>query len=114
MSRRLPTIHRITDHDAGPYRMERMDLEFSNGERRQFERLRGRGHGAVAVVPLLDADTVLARVTAAAAHRTAAIDALLTARDELRSVRRDVVRLLGTAGEPSRETTTTREGAPVG
>ena len=50
---RLPVIHRVTEHDAGPYRMERLDLEFSNGERRRYERLHGRGHGAVAVVPML-------------------------------------------------------------
>ena len=66
----LPTIHRITEHDAGPYRMERLDLEFSNGERRQFERLHGRGHGAVIVVPMLDAETVLlVREYAAGFHR---------------------------------------------
>lgn len=66
----LPTIHRVTEHDAGPYRMERLDLEFSNGERRQFERLHGRGHGAVIVVPMLDADTVLlVREYAAGFHR---------------------------------------------
>ncbi|HJT98707.1 MAG TPA: ADP compounds hydrolase NudE [Rhodanobacteraceae bacterium] len=59
MTRRLPTIHGITEHDAGPYRMERLDLEFGNGERRSYERLHGRGHGAVAVVPMLDDDTVL-------------------------------------------------------
>lgn len=70
MTRRLPTIHRVTEHDAGPYRMERLDLEFSNGERRQFQRLHGRGHGAVIVVPLLDADTVLlVREYAAGVHR---------------------------------------------
>ena len=70
MSRRLPTIHGITEHDAGPYRMERLDLEFSNGERRKYERLHGRGHGAVAVVPMLDADTVLlVREYAAGVHR---------------------------------------------
>ena len=70
MSRRLPTIHGITEHDAGPYRMERLDLEFSNGERRKYERLHGRGHGAVAVVPMLDADTVLlVREYAADVHR---------------------------------------------
>lgn len=70
MTRRLPTIHGITEHDAGPYRMERMDLEFSNGERRKYERLHGRGHGAVAVVPMLDADTVLlVREYAAGVHR---------------------------------------------
>ncbi|RZA20134.1 MAG: ADP compounds hydrolase NudE [Lysobacteraceae bacterium] len=70
MSRRLPTIHGITEHDAGPYRMERLDLEFSNGERRRYERLHGRGHGAVAVVPMLDDDTVLlVREYAAGVHR---------------------------------------------
>ena len=70
MSRRLPIIHGITEHDAGPYRMERVDLEFANGERRRFERLHGRGHGAVAVVPMLDDDTVLLiREYAAGLHR---------------------------------------------
>lgn len=70
MSRPLPTIHGITEHDAGPYRMERLDLEFSNGERRRYERLHGRGHGAVVVVPLLDPDTVLlVREYAAGVHR---------------------------------------------
>jgi ADP-ribose diphosphatase len=59
MNQRLPIIHGITEYDAGPYRMERLDLEFSNGERRLYERLHPRGHGAVAVVPLLDAETVL-------------------------------------------------------
>ena len=70
MTRRLPTIHAITEHDAGPYRMERLDLEFSNGEHRRYERLHGRGHGAVVVVPLLDDDTVLlVREYAAGVHR---------------------------------------------
>ena len=70
MSRRLPTIHSITEHDAGPYRMERLDLEFGNGERRRYERLHGRGHGAVIVVPLVDDDTVLlVREYAAGVHR---------------------------------------------
>ena len=70
MDKPLPIIHRITEHDAGPYRLERMDLEFSNGEHRQFERLHGRGHGAVVVVPMLDADTVLlVREYAAGMHR---------------------------------------------
>jgi ADP-ribose diphosphatase len=66
----LPTIHRVTQHEAGPYRMERLDLEFSNGERRQFERLHSRGHGAVIVVPMLDPQTVLlVREYAAGFHR---------------------------------------------
>ena len=70
MSRRLPTIHGITEHDAGPYRMERLDLEFSNGERRRFHRQKPHGHGAVVVVPMLDEDTVLlVREYAAGVHR---------------------------------------------
>src|SRR5690554_4100024 len=59
MSRKLPIIHSVSEHEAGPYRMERMDLEFSNGERRRYERMHGHSCGAVAVVPMLDADTVL-------------------------------------------------------
>lgn len=70
MSRRLPIIHSVSEHDAGPYRMERLDLEFSNGERRRYERVHGRGHGAVAVVPMLDDETVLlVREYAAGLHR---------------------------------------------
>lgn len=43
------------------FRIEEMDIEFSNGQRRVFERLaRGRpGGGAVLVVPILDEETVL-------------------------------------------------------
>jgi ADP-ribose diphosphatase len=70
MSQRLPTIHGITEHDAGPYRMERLDLEFANGERRRYERLHSRGFGAVIVVPVLDDETVLlVREYAAGVHR---------------------------------------------
>ena len=68
--RPLPTIHGVVVEDAGPYRMEWLDLEFGNGERRRYERLASRGHGAVVVVPLLDDDTVLlAREYAAGVHR---------------------------------------------
>ncbi len=70
VTQRLPTIHGVTEHDAGPYRMERLDLEFSNGERRHYERLHSRGFGAVIVVPMFDADTVLlVREYAAGLHR---------------------------------------------
>lgn len=70
MSRRLPTIHGVSGEDAGPYRLEQVDLEFANGERRLFQRLRSRGHGAVLVVPMVDADTVLlVREYAAGVHR---------------------------------------------
>ena len=40
-------------------RAEQVDLEFSNGEQRSFERLLSSGLGAVIVVPLQDEDTVL-------------------------------------------------------
>ena len=69
MSRKLPTIHGTTEEDAGHYRLQRVDLEFSNGERRRFDRLVSRGHGAVVVVPMLDDDTVLlVREYAAGVH----------------------------------------------
>lgn len=40
-------------------RVEQVDLEFSNGERRTFERLCSSGRGAVIIVPMQDDDTVL-------------------------------------------------------
>jgi len=50
--------------------VEELDLEFSNGERRIFHRLKPGGHGAVVVVPMLDDDTVLlVREYAAGLHR---------------------------------------------
>lgn len=41
------------------FRVERLDLKFSNGQEAQFERLRGSGRGAVLVIPMLTPDTVL-------------------------------------------------------
>ncbi len=42
------------------FNIEALDLEFSNGAQRQFERLvRSDSGGAVLIVPLLDIDTVL-------------------------------------------------------
>ena len=42
------------------FRVEAVDLRFSNGVEVEFERLRGAGHvGAVIVVPMLDAATVV-------------------------------------------------------
>lgn len=70
--RRLPTIHGVTERSDGPPDrvVEELDLEFGNGERRRYHRVRSRGHGAVAVVPMLDADTVLlVREYAAGTHR---------------------------------------------
>lgn len=40
-------------------RIEAIDLKFSNGELRQYERMQGSGRGAVMVVPFLDPETIL-------------------------------------------------------
>ena len=70
MSRRLPQIHNVVEEHIGPFRQQQLDLEFSNGERRHFQRLVSGGHGAVVVVPMLDEDTVLlVREYAAGLHR---------------------------------------------
>jgi len=41
------------------FHIEQIDLRFSNGEERSFERLKASDRNAVIVVPMLDADTVL-------------------------------------------------------
>lgn len=70
MSRALPVVHKVEEIGEGPFRRQRLDLEFSNGERRLYERQLSQGHGAVVVVPMLDAETVLlVREYAAGMHR---------------------------------------------
>ncbi len=72
MTRALPTIHAVTERadGAGDRVVEELDLEFGNGERRRYHRVHSGGHGAVAVVPLLDDETVLlVREYAAGMHR---------------------------------------------
>jgi ADP-ribose diphosphatase len=66
----LPTIHDRREREAGRMlRVEQVDLEFSNGERRTYHRLKPRGLGAVIIVPMLDNETVLlAREYAAGLH----------------------------------------------
>jgi len=55
-----PRIRARRELDPGKFfKIEQLDLEFSNGEKRTYERLRSRGLGAVIVVPLLDSKTVL-------------------------------------------------------
>lgn len=39
--------------------VEALDLTFSNGQKRRYERLRSSKQGAVLIVPMLDKDTVL-------------------------------------------------------
>jgi len=55
-----PTIHsRRRIVHTGIFHVEEMDLEFSNGEHRQYQRIVGSKQGAVLAVPLLDPETVL-------------------------------------------------------
>jgi ADP-ribose diphosphatase len=55
-----PKILATRDAPDSPLRRaEQVDLEFSNGERRTYERLKGSGFGAVIIVAMRDADTVL-------------------------------------------------------
>jgi len=57
---KLPRILNRHKHDPGKlFKVERLDLEFSNGTRRTYERLRSRGLGAVIVVAMRDDETVL-------------------------------------------------------
>lgn len=52
------------------FRVEALELQFSNGERRSYERLMSGKRGAVMAVPLRDPDTVLlVREYAAGLHR---------------------------------------------
>lgn len=58
--RRKPRILKKTlVAESRLFRVEQLDLEFANGVTVQFERLRSSGFGAVLVVPMLDARTVL-------------------------------------------------------
>ena len=41
---------------SGLFKIEQVDLEFSNGETRIFERMAGSGRGAVMVVPFINDD----------------------------------------------------------
>jgi len=55
-----PTILATRDApDSYLRRAEEVDLEFSNGERRTYQRLKSGGYGAVLIVAMRDADTVL-------------------------------------------------------
>ncbi len=52
------------------FRIQELDLEFSNGERRTYQRMNPHGLGAVIIVPMKDDDTVLlVREYAAGLHQ---------------------------------------------
>lgn len=60
MNRKKPTIHQITTVATSRlFKVESLDLEFSNGEKCVYERIASRGLGAVLIVPVLDDDTML-------------------------------------------------------
>lgn len=57
---KLPIIHgRRLLNEGTRFALEQIDLEFSNGERRTFERMPGSGRGAVMILPMRDENTVL-------------------------------------------------------
>jgi ADP-ribose diphosphatase len=68
--KRLPTIHDSRWRSPGErFKIQELDLEFSNGERRTYQRMRTQGLGAVIIVPMQDENTVLlAREYAAGLH----------------------------------------------
>ena len=68
--KRLPTIHDSRWLDpSSRFKIQELDLEFSNGERRIYQRLKTHGLGAVIIVPMQDENTVLlAREYAAGLH----------------------------------------------
>ena len=68
--RKLPRVHARRVKESGRFlRVELLDLEFSNGVRRTYSRMKTRGLGAVIIVPMLDEETVLlAREYAAGLH----------------------------------------------
>ncbi|NEZ03023.1 ADP compounds hydrolase NudE [Wenzhouxiangella sp. XN201] len=70
-SRDLPVIHdRRERRPADLFKVEQVDLEFANGERRTYERLISRGVGAVIVVAMPDDDhALLIREYACGVHR---------------------------------------------
>ena len=66
----LPIIHsrQLIENNTG--KREVLDLEFSNGERRRYERTIQQGHGAVMIAAMPDKDTVLMiKEYAAGTHR---------------------------------------------
>ena len=57
---KLPKIHARRELDPGNlFKVESLDLEFSNGEKRTYERLRSHSLGAVIVVAMRDDHSVL-------------------------------------------------------
>ena len=57
---KLPTIgKKRTVAQSNLFTIEQVDLTFSNGNQRVYERMVGTGRGAVMVIPMLDNETML-------------------------------------------------------
>ncbi len=54
---KILTRHEVSDSHL--FKVDRVELEFSNGEQRTYEYLKAGEHAAVIIVPLLDDDTVV-------------------------------------------------------
>ncbi len=59
MRKKPETLHREIVARSRLFRVEALDLRFSNGVEVKYERLTSSTSGAVIVVPMLDDDTVL-------------------------------------------------------
>ena len=73
-SKEAATLPKILDsrwREPGEmFKIQELELEFSNGKRRTYHRMNPRGLGAVIIVPMKDEDTVLlAREYAAGLHQ---------------------------------------------
>ncbi|BDX04587.1 ADP compounds hydrolase NudE [Planctobacterium marinum] len=68
--KQLPIIHeREVVARSRLFKLEQVHLEFSNGEKRVFERMAGSGRGAVMIVPMVDNNRfLLVREYAAGLH----------------------------------------------
>ena len=71
MSEKPTILNKTTIAQSRLFRIESLDIQFSNGELRNYERLaRGKPGGAVLIVPMLDSETVLLiREYSAGVHR---------------------------------------------
>ncbi len=68
--RKKPIIHKVTTVATSRLiQIEELDLEFSNGEKRIYERIASRGHGAVLIIPVLGDEILLIREYAAGTDR---------------------------------------------
>ena len=59
MSKKVKILDSNIIAESRLFKIEQLDLEFQNGEKRQYERIIGTATHAVMVLPLLDSDRIL-------------------------------------------------------